>query len=454
MTTTTVLDLAQPARAAAAVDALNDRLAAEAGVAPEVAARVAALADAVRATPLERWTAADPYLALLVHRAVLDARAAADDAGARRAADRARAALPRARRARRGRGGRRRADAEGARALARRRDRGPPARPRGAAGRRPAPLPALDLGARADPARGRGGAADPRAGAARRPAPARLHARGRARVVRLAAARAGRRDAARAARRPGPPARPAARGGLDAEHRVRVTVAYRLASWRRPLRTEPSRVAGRFHRMTEESPTQYLCLHPLGPWAEFVRALGARDARAARAGQASDLGAARRPRRAAADRLRRGAPSTACGPATSCPTTSAPATGSPTGCARRACRARSCRALRCPGTENVVLFGERAAAPYLVDPLSAVDVPSLAHRRRRPPAARACSSGSAAAARRTPGLEAWRAGEPLPRRRAELGGVAGLSRAERWMLRRHGPSGCIARRGSERVAAR
>ena len=31
-------------------------------------------------------------------------------------------------------------------------------------------------------------------------------------------------------------------------------------------------MAGRFHRMTEDIPTQYLCLHPLGPWAEFLRA--------------------------------------------------------------------------------------------------------------------------------------------------------------------------------------
>ena len=58
MTTTTAIDLARPLVAAAAVDALNDRLAVEEGVAPQVAARVAALADAVRATPLERWTAA------------------------------------------------------------------------------------------------------------------------------------------------------------------------------------------------------------------------------------------------------------------------------------------------------------------------------------------------------------------------------------------------------------
>jgi len=79
MVTTELLDLARPAEAAAAVDALNDRLAAEAHVPPGIGAEVARLAAAVRATPLERWTAADPYLALLVHRAVLDARAAVED---------------------------------------------------------------------------------------------------------------------------------------------------------------------------------------------------------------------------------------------------------------------------------------------------------------------------------------------------------------------------------------
>lgn len=82
MATTELLDLTRPVEAAAVVDAVNDRLAAEPQVPSEVAREVARLAAAVRATPLERWTAADPYLALLVHRAVLDARAAADD-GAR-----------------------------------------------------------------------------------------------------------------------------------------------------------------------------------------------------------------------------------------------------------------------------------------------------------------------------------------------------------------------------------
>jgi hypothetical protein len=79
MATTEVLDIARPAEAAAAVDALNDTLAAEPRVPAGMAASVASLAAAVRATPLERWTAADPYLALLVHRAVLDAQAAVEE---------------------------------------------------------------------------------------------------------------------------------------------------------------------------------------------------------------------------------------------------------------------------------------------------------------------------------------------------------------------------------------
>ena len=193
------------------------------------------------------------------------------------------------------------------------------------------------------------------------------------------------------------------RGGLVA--------AYRLASWRRPLRTEPSRVAGRFHRMTEESPTQYVCLHPLGPWAEFLRASGLRTAEqlafvrhrtwallvdldglprirfddaggyGLRSGDlvSDDLRACHR----LADRLR----------AEDVPGAVVPSAA-------------------LPGTDNVVLFGERAAAPYVVEPLSAVDVPaSLTADGGRPPLGlldRVRRRGSAHAA-----LEAWRAGEPF-----------------------------------------
>jgi len=191
-----------------------------------------------------------------------------------------------------------------------------------------------------------------------------------------------------------------------------VTVAFRLASWRRPLRTEPSRVAGRFHRMTEESPTQYLCLHPLGPWAEFVRASGLRtpDQLALvrhrtwalrvevdglpRIGFAEAPEHGLRPGDLVSDDLR--------------------------ACHRLADRLRAAGvpgaivpSAALPGTDNVVLFGERAAAPYLVDPLSAVDVPSsLTADGGRPPLGvleRVRRRGAPHA-----GLEAWRAGESLP----------------------------------------
>jgi uncharacterized protein (DUF2384 family) len=78
LTTDSRFDLSQPMRAAAEVDALNDHLAATAAVDARVRTGVTALAAAVRATSIERWVAADPYLALLVHRAVLDAQAAAE----------------------------------------------------------------------------------------------------------------------------------------------------------------------------------------------------------------------------------------------------------------------------------------------------------------------------------------------------------------------------------------
>jgi hypothetical protein len=193
--------------------------------------------------------------------------------------------------------------------------------------------------------------------------------------------------------------------------RAGLVAGYRLASWRRPLRTEPSRVTGRFHRMTEESPTQYVCLHPLGPWAEFLRASGLSSAeqlalvrhrtwalRLDLAGlprigfdEAASYGL--RPGDLVSDDLR--------------------------ACHRLADRLRAEHApgaivpsAALPGTDNAVLFGERAAAPYLVEPLSAVDVPaSLTADGGRPPHGlleRVRRRGAA-----HPALEAWRAGEPF-----------------------------------------
>jgi RES domain len=189
-----------------------------------------------------------------------------------------------------------------------------------------------------------------------------------------------------------------------------LVVAYRLASWRRPLRTEPSRVAGRFHRATEDSATQYLCLHPLGPWAEFLRTTGLRTAEQlalvrhrtwalridlaglVRIGFADAPEHGLRPGDLVSDDHR--------------------------ACRRLADRLRADRApgaivpsAALPGTDGVVLFGERAAAPYLIEPLGDVDVPaSLTADGGRPPL------GLLDRVRRRgaphPALEAWRAGEP------------------------------------------
>jgi hypothetical protein len=190
-----------------------------------------------------------------------------------------------------------------------------------------------------------------------------------------------------------------------------AVTAFRLATWRRPLRTEPSRVAGRFHAATDAEPTQYLCLHPLGPWAELLRASGLRTgeqlalvrhrtwvlrvdlAGLPRIGFAEAAEHGLRPGDLVSDDLR--------------------------ACHRLADRLRGngvegaiVPSAALPGTDNVVLFGERAAAPYLVEPVSGIDVPaSLTADGGRPPL------GLLERVRRRgaphEGLEAWRAGEPF-----------------------------------------
>lgn len=45
--------------------------------------------------------------------------------------------------------------------------------------------------------------------------------------------------------------------------------AFRIADWISPLRVNGSRSEARYNKAGET--TQYLSLHPLGPWAEFIR---------------------------------------------------------------------------------------------------------------------------------------------------------------------------------------
>jgi RES domain-containing protein len=55
-------------------------------------------------------------------------------------------------------------------------------------------------------------------------------------------------------------------------------ICYRHCDYRTPLRSsfQAQRRPGRYHRGTEDEPTQYLCLHPLGPHAEALRRYDAR----------------------------------------------------------------------------------------------------------------------------------------------------------------------------------
>lgn len=48
------------------------------------------------------------------------------------------------------------------------------------------------------------------------------------------------------------------------------TTGWRLADWDTPLWGGPNRRAGRYNRAGVDA-TQYLCLHPWGPWAELLR---------------------------------------------------------------------------------------------------------------------------------------------------------------------------------------
>lgn len=184
--------------------------------------------------------------------------------------------------------------------------------------------------------------------------------------------------------------------------------AFRLASWRRPLRTEPSRVPGRFHVATDEDATQYLCLHPLGPWAEFLRgedlrevdhirqrvwALRLRVRGLVRLGFAEAAAHGLRPGDLVSDDHR--------------------------ACRRLAARLRDAGAAGAivpsaalPGTENVVLFGARVSSPWTVEPLGPIDLPAgLTADAARPPARLVGAVRYRGDAHR--GLEAWRGGEEL-----------------------------------------
>ena len=89
-----IAELARPSEVAGAIAALNDRLARAAEIPASVAATVHELASGIAfETATARWEAVDPYLTLIIHRAMIQAEDTvrrADEPGAR---DRLRVAL-------------------------------------------------------------------------------------------------------------------------------------------------------------------------------------------------------------------------------------------------------------------------------------------------------------------------------------------------------------------------
>lgn len=159
-------------------------------------------------------------------------------------------------------------------------------------------------------------------------------------------------------------------------------VAYRLSMYGNPLRTEPARKPGRYHTGEEDSPTQYLCLHPLGPLAEFMRANDMRSPEQVRQVRQRtwalrlELDGSPEVRLATADEFGLDASSLVA--------------DDPSRCQDLGLRLRDeipgilVPSAALPGTRNVVLFGPRVGSPYLLDPIGAVDVPTsiTAHAAR------------------------------------------------------------------------
>jgi len=149
-------------------------------------------------------------------------------------------------------------------------------------------------------------------------------------------------------------------------------IAYRHASYATPVRAVPSRAPGRYHRGDEESATQYLCLHPLGPLAELMRAHSLR-----RPEQIREVRARTWALRMEIDSLPqitfRNAADFGIG-------AGALVDDDPSRCQALGARLRTevpglvVPSAALPGAQNVVLFGPRVAAPYVVEPIGAVDV--------------------------------------------------------------------------------
>lgn len=153
-------------------------------------------------------------------------------------------------------------------------------------------------------------------------------------------------------------------------------IAYRLADWDTPLWINPNRAAHRYNR-PEAGPTQYLSLHPLTPWAEYLRRQNRRTF--------DDLMELRL--RVWALRVLiddffdldyGSAPSLGLNPDDLVSDDYGPCQDLGDRCRRDPHMPKAIRvpSAALPGTRNFVIFGPRVAAAYHLDPLDEIDVPT------------------------------------------------------------------------------
>lgn len=161
-------------------------------------------------------------------------------------------------------------------------------------------------------------------------------------------------------------------------------ICYRGATYATPLRAVAVSQPGRYNAADEDDPTQYMALHPLGPLAELMRRADLRTA--------EQVGGVRM-RTWALEVPAEDLPEITFDSADQFGITAEDLVSDD----HRACQ-QLAGVLRgeisglivpsaaLPGTRNVVLFGPRVAAPYLIRPVSSLDIPaSVTAEAGRPP---------------------------------------------------------------------
>lgn len=161
---------------------------------------------------------------------------------------------------------------------------------------------------------------------------------------------------------------------------------FRVASWDTPLRVNPNRHAGRWN-YADSAATQYIGLHPLAPWAEYLRWHDMRDAAEARELRLG-VWAIRLLVEDVLEVNYETAPSLGLQPEdlVSDDWSACQALGERLRADNTGPKVLRTPSAALPGAHNIVILEPRVPIPYGFDPIDAADVPvSLAAAGARPP---------------------------------------------------------------------